>query len=584
MSSHAVIERLAPQFDTVDSSHSRSLPPLRLVIWTISVLGGFLQIWSHRFTLVPDSTNYLDIASAYLRADWHNAINAYWSPLLSWILALAIALVHPSPAFESTLLHLVNFCGFLLSLLGFEFFFRSLMRTRPFSGDHGQQTLPEIGAWVLGYSLFLSNALFVLSVPTPTPDVWVCAVTFFSLGLLVRIRVAAGAPKASSFALFGGLLAIAYFIKTFYFPLAFVFLLVAWFAAGPSRTTAARAALGLVLFALIAVPWIAVLSRSKHRFTFGDVGKIALAMTIDRLQQPLLWQGENGTGVPAHPTRLLHSNPRIVDFSSHPAGAYPPAYDWSYWMEGVRPHFYFRGLLAVLRQSFGTLLQILFSQIEFAVILVTLLLLATRSALFPQIRRFAYLWTAPLVACAGYAVVLTEPRYVAPFLPALWIAAFCCAFRAASAVPRRVALALVLAAAAATGLRVSRGMQTDLKTVLSRPQNVNSEVAQSLLSLGLRPGDRISHLGWTADPHWARQAGLTIVSEIPTGDENLFWAQQDDAKRQLFRILASTGAKMIVTHDPPDRAATEGWVRLGSTSFYAHSLPAQHESARNIAP
>src|SRR5467141_871457 len=89
----------------------RSLRVLRGVCWTIALAAGFLQTWAARFSMTPDGTCYLDIASAYLRGDWHNAINSYWSPLFSWLLALAIWIFHPAPYWESTLLHLVNFAG-----------------------------------------------------------------------------------------------------------------------------------------------------------------------------------------------------------------------------------------------------------------------------------------------------------------------------------------------------------------------------------------------------------------------------------------------------------------------------------------
>jgi hypothetical protein len=44
----------------------------------------------------PDGTAYIDIARAWLRADWSAALNAYWSPLYPWMLAAAIAVFHPA--------------------------------------------------------------------------------------------------------------------------------------------------------------------------------------------------------------------------------------------------------------------------------------------------------------------------------------------------------------------------------------------------------------------------------------------------------------------------------------------------------
>jgi hypothetical protein len=95
---------------------------IRGIFWLVTICAGFLQAWASRFWISPDGINYLDIASAYLRGDWNHAVNAYWSPLFSWLLALCFWVFRPSPYWESTLLHLLNFVGLLLALRSFEFF------------------------------------------------------------------------------------------------------------------------------------------------------------------------------------------------------------------------------------------------------------------------------------------------------------------------------------------------------------------------------------------------------------------------------------------------------------------------------
>src|ERR1700704_5705944 len=56
---------------------------LRAIFWLATACAGFLQAWAARFWISPDGNNYLDVASAYLRADWAHAVNAYWSPIFS---------------------------------------------------------------------------------------------------------------------------------------------------------------------------------------------------------------------------------------------------------------------------------------------------------------------------------------------------------------------------------------------------------------------------------------------------------------------------------------------------------------------
>jgi hypothetical protein len=550
----------------------RNLRLLRAVFWAIAILAGFLQTWAARFAVTPDGTCYLDIASAYLRGDWHNALNSYWSPFFSWLLALAMGIFHPGPYWESTLLHLVNFAGFLFALVCFEVFFRSLLRHgKKFASSEGPEAaLPEFAWWLLGYGLFLSTSLFVLSLTATTPDMWVAVWTYLVAGLILRIHISGGGWRL--FALLGFTLALAYLTKTFYFPMSFVFLFAGWMAAGNPRRTARQAALGLILFLAVAGPWIFVLSRSRQRFTFGDVGKLAFAITVDQIPQ-LFWQGENGSGVPAHPVRQLLAHPHIFEFASPIGGTYPPAFDGSYWLDGVRVRLNVHGQLAVLRQSFGTFFQIWQMQLEYAVLLLALFFAAaSRSAWWKLFRQQAYLWVPPLVACSSYAIVLMEFRYVAPFVLLLWLAAICSFLCMRPEGSRRFLFALILAAVCVTGLKAAKFAVTDVLAMRSSRENVDWQVAQALRAAGLQPGDSVAGLSRVAESHWARLAGVKIVAEIPLGDQDVFWESTPEAKQRVFRILAGTGAKMLVTKYAPPSAVNEGWIPLGNTSFYAHPL------------
>jgi hypothetical protein len=556
-----------------EDSAGRQLRVVRMGFWSVAVIAGLCEMWATRFSLSPDATNYLDMASACLRGDWKMAVNAYWSPLFSWLLALAMAIFRPGAYWESTMVHIVNFVGFLAALGCFEYFLRVLLATRKEMqcGQEEAGGLPELGFWILGYGLFLSTTLFVLVVRTATPDIWTCAFTFLAGGLVLRILVRGGGWVL--FAALGATLGCAYLSKAFYFPMSFVFLLTAWVAAGSSRRAVKQAAVGLLFFALVAGPWVAALSQAKGRLTFGDVGKIAMAATMDRVPRSHLWQGENGTGIPKHPVRRVLEKPQMFEYAVPVSGTYPPGFDWSYWMEGVKPYFNSTGLLAILRQSAGTYFQLFLEQAEYAVGMFALVFIsAGKRAWREPVSRLMYLWGPALVACGSYAVVLVEGRYVAPFLLLLWMAAFCCAFQAASGISRRTAVALVLGVVAVTGLRTVKLLQSDLTMILNKPRNVDWEIAQRLHELGVRPGDQVSALGGTAEAQWAREAGVRFVSEIPLGEERGFWAADDETRRQVFRTFAGTGATTLITKDPPPGSEKEGWVPLGNMTLYVRVL------------
>jgi 4-amino-4-deoxy-L-arabinose transferase-like glycosyltransferase len=557
----------------------RNLQLLRAVFWFVTACAGFLQVWSARFSVSPDGNCYLDIASAYLNGDWNHAVNAYWSPLFPWLLAICLWVFHPSPYWESTLLHLLNFIALLVSLLSFEFFFRSFLHLRKHFNWDGEndRELPELAWWALGYGLFLSTSLFILTSSLTMPDMWVAAATYLVAGLILRIWTQGG--SWGLFTVLGFALGCAYLTKTFYFPMTFIFLPTAWLATGNPRKTLKQAILAFVIFALIAGPWIATLSRAKNRVTFGDVGKLSFAMMIDQIQQPLFWQGENGTGTPKHPVRQLLTHPRIFEFGTPVGGSYPPVFDQSYWMEGVTPYFSFRGQLRVLRQSAGTMFKFFGDQIEFAAGLLCLFfLLRSKRECVALLRKQSYLWVPPLIACFSYALVLVEGRYVAPFILLLWVAAFSCLLACAPQLTSRSAVAMVLAILSVTGLRIAKSATSDLLTVLAKPANLDWEIAQALHHLGIQPGDKVAGLSRVAEAHWARLAGVKIVSEIPLGEERIFWTASPDLQRQIFGILAGTGAKIVVTKDPPPCAINTGWLPLGTTGYYVLPLSSQPSS------
>jgi hypothetical protein len=241
-------------------------------------------------------------------------------------------------------------------------------------------------------------------------------------------------------------------------------------------------------------------------------------------------------------------------------------------MEGARPHFDLAGLLIVLRQSVGSIFKFLTDQIEYLVALFFLVFLAGASSCLPRLRRQWFLWLPPLLACVAYSLVLIEGRYIAPFLLLLWLAAFSLAVSSASLLTSRNALALVLAIVSVTALRVTKFTADNLMIAAGKQENIDYNVARGLQALGIAPGDRAATLARMAEVHWARMAEIKIVAEIPLGEESAFWNASPPEKLNVFRVLAGTGAKILIAKDPPAFATREGWTPVGGTGFYVHRL------------
>ena len=63
----------------------------------LAVMIGFGQFWSGKYVIFADGISYLQIADNYGAGNWQLAVNAYWSPLLSWLIALASRISRQSP-------------------------------------------------------------------------------------------------------------------------------------------------------------------------------------------------------------------------------------------------------------------------------------------------------------------------------------------------------------------------------------------------------------------------------------------------------------------------------------------------------
>src|SRR6266852_8715103 len=85
----------------------------RALFWAIVVLLGLQQAWSHHLLVDHDGVAYLDVAENYARGAWSSAINGFYSPLYSWLIAIVFYILKSPRSWDCTLLHFVNFAGYL---------------------------------------------------------------------------------------------------------------------------------------------------------------------------------------------------------------------------------------------------------------------------------------------------------------------------------------------------------------------------------------------------------------------------------------------------------------------------------------
>src|SRR6516164_490047 len=106
----------ATQLEHTAATSLRKVQLIRVAAWLVALASGALQVAAERFPIGEDGVSYLDIADQYLQGHWAAAVNAYWSPLYSWILAAGFGIARPTPYFESTVVHIVNFLIYVCAL------------------------------------------------------------------------------------------------------------------------------------------------------------------------------------------------------------------------------------------------------------------------------------------------------------------------------------------------------------------------------------------------------------------------------------------------------------------------------------
>ncbi len=266
---------------------------MEIAFGLIAVVLGFCHVWAdHHYLSNADAMSYLDIAEAYLRKDWHTAVNAYWSPLYSWLIALAL-LLKPSSYWKFAVVHLVGFAIYLFALGCFAFLVQELVHFNRNRKDAllagGLVMLPGWALVALGYPLFIWSSLYLIDVPLESPDMLVAAFVYLACGLLLRMR--RQPLKWVPFVFLGAALGFGYLAKSVMLPMAIVFLAASLFSIGNLRRSLPRVAVAVALFLLIAVPFVFAISRAKGRLTFGDTGKLNYLWSINQIPVPH-WQGE----------------------------------------------------------------------------------------------------------------------------------------------------------------------------------------------------------------------------------------------------------------------------------------------------
>jgi len=571
-----------PEKATLSREEDRRYRKTRIVCWSVCIGFALLEAWSGRQYTDPDGISYLDMSDALLKHNWHLLINPHWSPLYPFLIGIATWLIRPSTYWELPIVHIVNFAIFLGALASFEFLLRQVISVlgregRPVDAD---STAPQ-PAWrwqLLGYSLFAWSTFVMISgVRRVNPDLCVAMFVYLDAGLLLRLRTSA---KTSRVCLLLGLaLGFGYLAKAILFPMAFVFMAVAYFVVGKWQRAILPLAMTLLLFSAIASTLFIGISQMVGRPSFGESGTLNVAWQING-EQMLPFCSSAPPCELKHPMNLLYKRPNVFGFAEALPSTYPLWQDPQYWNAGAGTAFHPRKQLHAIRRNLVVLVASLYMLPMWGLIAGGFILSFLSADVPHRLQHFTRSWpllVPGIVALSAYALVLIEARYIAPFVVLVFLGLFpgVLLHRSQNNARRSVIATVAIAASLTvfTALFIILHLVAPLP-ILRGHGGVHYQAAESLNREGLQPGEAVGIVGsgWDA-MLWARLARVRIVAQVPPEDASDLWGTSDPrVKAEVYEAFAKAGAKAIVTEETPPTDGFADWQRVGDTQYYVHFL------------
>jgi hypothetical protein len=582
-------------------------PLLVYLVALVPVMG--LAMRYAPYMMDGDSVAYMDIADLLHAHRWTDAVNGYWHPLYPALLAVAQGLAHPSRANELGVYYAVNLLVFFAQVAAMLWFVTALVRLGAAMGA-APAVLSLNALRMLGVGLLVIAAQRELSLNRVGPDGLLQALILAGLAMLMQ---ALATERVIFPPLMGMFFGLAYLTKSFAFLLALlaiaVLVLFQWLV---QRRTLLRAvtsgALALVVFAAVAGPYVAALSRQKHRFDFGDSGSLNYAWYVGGTEKMHLEPGMTkdfgaATVELAHPEKQLLAAPGIYSYKGHALGTYPAWFEATYFNERIVPHIQLGQLAKRDERNVVLVFRYLLNHPEPLILLGLLLFAGARL----RLRETRFWWPAVglgLAMWAIYGLVNIEERYVTVAYFAVLLPLFA-ALEArvesevrllpANALRSGAGVLVVLLAFLALGETLRIALQerreqsvADLAHGWQDPQIFGA--AEGLRAMGVKPGEEVACVGTKAcldDHYWARLAGVQILTEMyePDPKHPIDQLGALPNREQAYDVVRAQGAKVLVGRFDPGgmnaaHPASAGWVRLGETAFYALPLNSPVGGAR----
>ncbi|SEG14624.1 hypothetical protein SAMN05421819_1949 [Bryocella elongata] len=537
------------------------------------------------YQLDGDALAFMDIASAMLRHDWAMAINGYWNPLYSVVLAAGLQLAHPTRVHELQVFYYCNFFIYCCSFAACAYLISGLLQLRAKKDPDATHAFSATALYFFSFATLLVSFLRELSLGKVRSDALMMTLFFVAAGTLLRIQVE---RRVWLFPLLGLSLGLAYLTKSYaMIPSVLLLGALGLYAVLRERRMLAGVILAGLVYAALAGPYVYGISKQRGYLTTGESARMNYAFFVDGTARWHEWRtGDLGHASAnwAHHEELLLNSPAIYSYRDHQVGTYPLWFDPSYWTQGLKPKIYLMGHVHRLIRTTELLTRFLLERPEPLVVLLLFFLLGARlPASWREALPYLVLigWGALLVAI--YMPIDLQDRYVQfAFMFVLFPLTAMLRTGRSAALPAGVEVACIALAFVLLGQSLRDIAQTRrIDNVTAQPGGAYSKqiypAAAALRALGTSPGSYVACFGDQAcyvDQYWARLADTAIDTEIEVpddGDPMTFWNSLTN-KEQVLATVRRNGAKAIVAESATTTDTPAGWEHVPGTVFFVYPL------------
>lgn len=354
--------------------------------WLVAALYfvvGVLLIPAYAYHLQTDGISYIAIARRYAQGDWYGAINAYWPPLFSWLLAPLLLFIKNAVVASKIISLIVGW--FVVDAV------RRLTGELKINGPVQVFTVIAVA---------LLTVYFAMA--EPGPDLIVLAPLLYYVYFVLRVQ----ATKQYRLAAYAGIaMAVACWAKNFSLPFLLahttVVAAVTLYHEPAKKQWLRLLGVSIAIMFVGVASWSVVLFTKYHLFTLGTSGAYNQALVGP--QSPGL-----AIGHVFYHRLSIPDDPTAISVWEDPSKFSLPT--WS----PLESRANFKHQLSLLKESVynSFLIYRRFSIFAFAILGLYIFSLASRSINIREKQHIIIILAALFIYNAGYALLFVEQRYL----------------------------------------------------------------------------------------------------------------------------------------------------------------------------